>query len=107
VCRLYVDKKLLDEQVFFFDVPKNLKLFEAYIDRSVYEQLGKKWLLLHTNVLAKSVWLEHPELKNFSENNFDLLPGEYKLIELPQNINVQTFAEKLTVTCLNNLRYTR
>ncbi|WP_264847400.1 beta-mannosidase [Capnocytophaga catalasegens] len=86
----FVKVKLIDQnhQViaqdhFFFLSPKNMNLPQTQIESSIAYTQGKCILTLRSSHLAKNVFIEIPLLgAKFSDNFFDLLPNEEKVIEI-------------------------
>ena len=78
---------MVDETVYFFAKTKELLLPETTISYKMRQTDGECELTLLSPVLAKDVFIEVPlQGARFSDNFFDLLPGERKtiLITSPQ-----------------------
>lgn len=73
--------KIVDETVFFFEKTKNLLLPETTISYTMKQTDGRCELTLRSPALAKDVFIEVPlQGARFSDNFFDLLPGERKTV---------------------------
>lgn len=75
--------KLLAEKHHFFYPPKELHLPVARVRHTVKLADGKCKVILKTDQLAKDVFVEVPvQGTRFSDNFFDLLPGEKRVITM-------------------------
>ncbi len=75
--------KGLTSNLFYFTHPKELKLQDANINVVFEESNGAKIINVSTDNLAKAVYLNIPNQEVFfSDNFFDLIPGEAKKIEI-------------------------
>lgn len=73
--------RIVDETVYFFEKTKDLLLPKTTISYKVKQTDGKCELTLFTPILAKDVFIEIPlQGARFSDNFFDLLPGERKTV---------------------------
>lgn len=71
------------QDVFFFHWPNQLKLPKTSIEKNISYTNGKYTIILKSNQLAKNVFIEIPtQGAEFSDNFFDLLPNEPKIIEI-------------------------
>ncbi|NDP21283.1 MAG: glycoside hydrolase family 2 protein [Paludibacter sp.] len=87
ILKLKANNTTLAQNIFFFAQPKNLDLTKPKIISKI-EKCNKEWnISLKTNVLAKNIYLNFPDTEGFfSDNYFDLLPGEeYKITFTPNN----------------------
>ncbi|MCB0571639.1 MAG: glycoside hydrolase family 2 protein [Phaeodactylibacter sp.] len=81
--RLYENGQLLHENLYYFTEPRSLKLPAApQLTTSWAKQTdGSYALTLASNALAKNVFLSYEGVDGFfSDNYFDLLPGEQKTV---------------------------
>ena len=79
--------EVLEQAVHFFAKPKELDLPEVAVEWKVKQTDGQCELTLQTDQLAKDVFIEVPlQGVRFSDNFFDLLPGERRkvIITSPQ-----------------------
>ncbi|WP_235182576.1 glycoside hydrolase family 2 protein [Gracilibacillus boraciitolerans] len=84
------NKKLIDAVDIFFEPIKDLTLEKPNITYELIEEDGVTCAYLKSEKLAKDVWLETDKEGYFSENKFNLIPGEKKKIhffERSSNVN--------------------
>ena len=94
----------LATNLLYFDTLKNLKLETANIRFSVIK-LGKhKVIKLKSSTLCKGVFLYHPFLTDFSDNGFDLLPNEEKIIQIETELTEREIKSALIIKSLNQIR---
>ncbi len=75
--------QVIGQEIHYFDVPKNLNLPETNIQTKVKQENGKITLTLSSKRLAKDVFIEFPvQGAKFSDNFYDLLPGEKRVITI-------------------------
>lgn len=74
----------ISEELYFFTPTKNLKLPKVKIEKSIEVKDGEIKLRIKSNKLAKSLFIEVPNIQGaiLSDNFFDLLPNEERLIEI-------------------------
>ncbi len=71
----------LSQNILYFDAVKNLQLDSAVIKRTIKEIAGGYEVELTTDKLAKNIYLITPLIRGeFSDNFFDLLPGETRKV---------------------------
>ncbi|OAQ38971.1 hypothetical protein A5893_13110 [Pedobacter psychrophilus] len=76
-------KTRLARKEYFFEAEKELGLAKPEITSSIIKTGNQYFVDLKTNVLAKSVFLSLKDGDGFfSDNYFDLIPGEIKRVEL-------------------------
>ena len=75
---------ILASDHYFFDIPKNLKLSEPHISTVIKKKGHNMMIELLSEELVKNVfiWVENASLR-FSDNYFDLLPGDTIIISVP------------------------
>ena len=95
------DKKLASAQHYFVK-PKNLSLLPAIIQLDVKKENNNFLITLTSETLVKAVWLRSDTDGFFSENNFDLLPGEKKSMLFTPDQPVEQIP-KFKIQCLNNI----
>lgn len=76
---LVIDSEQIDEKKHYFVPIKDLPLQKAEITVKRLDEAGQ--FEISTDQFAKSIWLDTDERGYFSENYFDLLPGERKVVE--------------------------
>ena len=84
----------LADEVFYFAYPKDQKLPEARIETSVKKRGEAIELTLKTDKLARDIFIEVPvQGVRFSDNFFDLLPGQRKKITItsPEGYSLKDF----------------
>ncbi len=86
-------KEVLATQNYFFARPKDLALQHVTVN---VKMIDNKTLEVSADKLAKNVWLSVKEKNiHFSDNFFDLLPGEVKRITVPEPLTgneIQTYS---------------
>jgi beta-mannosidase len=97
--KFFVEGEEVAQNNHYFNTPKNLTFPDVKVK---VKQLDEKTLELTSDKLAKSVWMFLPGTINaFSDNYFDLLPGEKKLVQVEtedlksaiKNIKIQSLAD--------------
>jgi beta-mannosidase len=79
-------KQVLDTELFYFVPEKKLDLKQTDFKATVERQGDTFVLTLKTNTLAKNIYLVYEEIDgHFSDNYFDLLPGETKTVYFKPN----------------------
>ena len=84
----------LADEVFYFAYPKDQKLPEARIETSVKKRGEAIEMTLKTDKLARDIFIEVPvHGVRFSDNFFDLLPGQRKKITItsPEGYSLKDF----------------
>lgn len=84
----------LADEVFYFAYPKDQKLPEARIETSVKKRGEVIEMTLKTDKLARDIFIEVPvQGVRFSDNFFDLLPGQRKKITItsPEGYSLKDF----------------
>ncbi len=77
---------LISSSIHYFTEVKKLNLLKPELELE-YEKYTEGWILsLSTNKLAKNVYLKSDINGFFSDNYFDLIPGEIKNIEFNTDI---------------------
>ena len=84
----------LADEVFYFAYPKDQKLPEARIETSVKKRGEAIEMTLKTDKLARDIFIEVPvQGVRFSDNFFDLLPGQRKKVTItsPEGYSLKDF----------------
>ena len=84
----------LADEVFYFAYPKDQKLLEARIETSVKRRGEAIEMTLKADKLARDIFIEVPvQGVHFSDNFFDLLPGQRKKITItsPEGYSLKDF----------------
>ena len=90
-----------ETSLLYLDKPKNLKLLKGEIEKSVSKTENGFSIMLKSNVLQKDVFLFTNEKGHFSDNFFDLLPNETKVLEF---ITDSKSLNDLQIKTLNSIR---
>ena len=94
--------KVLSEEIYYFNHPKDQELPVAKVSYKVKQLDGKCEVTLSTKQLARDIFIEIPfQGARFSDNFFDLLPGQTKKIvicsdEIKKNEPVELKIRHLT-----------
>ncbi|HLO58526.1 MAG TPA: glycoside hydrolase family 2 protein [Bacteroidales bacterium] len=100
VAKLMQGKQVLAANEFYFSEPKDLSFTKADISRQVVETATGYTVTLTSTVLQKNVCLSSDEDIKFSDNYFDLLPGEKVTIQCTTSGKIENFNDKLKVISL-------
>ncbi len=74
---------VINKDQYYFNYPKDLDLPKAKITTSLKKKDGEWVMTLKSNSLAKDLFIEIPiQGARFSDNFFDLLPGETKVVTI-------------------------
>ncbi|WP_440897734.1 beta-mannosidase [Amphibacillus sp. Q70] len=79
VGELTIEKELVDRKRHYFVPTKALPLPEPKVTIKQLDSYGQ--FEISTDQFAKSIWLDTEETGYFSDNYFDLLPGERKFVQ--------------------------
>jgi beta-mannosidase len=94
--------QVIAENLFYFSEPKDLKLPVANIELNLEKCADGYNIEIKSDVLAKNVFLNTPYGDVFfSDNYFDLLPGQKKLINITTDKIIEI--EDVKILSLNNL----
>lgn len=100
--KLLKGDKLIASNVCYFSEPKDLKLLKPEITRAVKETADGYSITLTADKLVKDLYLD-TDLKGwFSDNSFDLLPGEKVTVSFKTKEKVENFGEKLKLFSLTD-----
>jgi len=97
-----LDGMILAENTIYFAAPKDLKLSTPNVDYRVRETESEFILELETNALAKNLHVSSELNNNFSNNYFDLLPGQPQIISIPKDASgdLNSFKSSITIRTL-------
>lgn len=77
------DGKVLSKEIFYFKYPKDQNLPQANIRYKIKQEDGRCEVTLQSKQLARDVFIEIPyQGARFTDNFFDLLPGETRKITI-------------------------
>lgn len=94
---LVKDDKIIDTEIHYLDEPKNLKL--PYPDINIHiRQKDRKFILEITskNLCKNLMLVSEGNAYRFSDNFFDILPGETKVINVDSDLSFDEFENKLS-----------
>jgi len=95
------------ENELYFLPAKELNLIKPEITQKITKTNDGYKVFLTTKKLAKSVFLELNETTgNFSDNYFDLMPGETKVIEFITKQKIKDFEKKIKIITLEQTYHT-
>jgi len=97
-----LDGIILAENTIYFAAPKDLKLPTPNVDYRVRETESEFILELETNALAKNLHVSSELNNNFSNNYFDLLPGQPQIISIPKDASgdLNSFKSSIAIRTL-------
>ena len=102
IAELVENGKVLSKNSFYFKPFKNLSITQPTVEYTINKTDTGFNIELKTNKLAKNVYLQIDDEKGFfSDNYFDLFPGEKVLINLNTKISEAKLNEVLTVRTLD------
>ena len=106
VVTLESNKNQLSENLFYFVPEKMLKLKNPTISTTVVPEKDGCILTLKTDVLAKNIYLNYKGIEgNYSDNYFDLLPGETKKVYFKPRNNKSDLKNNFSIkTMLDNFK---
>ena len=78
--------EVLSEEIFYFNYPKDQELPLTKVTCKTKQSNGKCEVVLSAKQLARDIFIEIPyQGARFSDNFFDLLPGQTKKIVITSN----------------------
>ena len=86
--------------LFYLTKPKNLNLISSPIEQKISKNENGFSISLSSNYLQKNIFLYSTVKGKFSDNYFDLLPGEIKKIQFTSKSNS---LENVKIKTLNEL----
>ena len=100
--KLLKGDNMLANNLCYFSEPKNLKLLKPEITRVIKETGDGYSITFSTDKLVKDLYLD-TDLKGwFSDNCFDLIPGEKRTVNFKTNEKTDNFGEKLKLVSLTD-----
>ncbi len=94
---------MLTEKNYFFALPKDLKLTDPEITTKIKATSEGYRIIVATRKLAKNIYLSIDEDGFFTENYFDLLPGEFKVVDFKTDKDIERFDKKLKIWTVNTI----
>jgi len=102
VCEMVKDGKVLSKNNLFFKPFKELKVTKPGVTYEITKAEQGFDITLKTDKLAKNVYLQMGDEEGFfSDNYFDMLPGETVTINLNSSISAEKLNEVLTLRTLD------
>ena len=96
--------KVLSEEIYYFNYPKDQELPEAQVRYKIKQWNGKCEVTLSTKQLARDIFIEIPyQGARFSDNFFDLLPGQTKKIVITSDEIKKTEPVNLKIRHLKSI----
>jgi beta-mannosidase len=102
IAEVFNENKRLDRNLMYFVRPADLLLKPVTPKTEINESGNKSMILLQSSVLVKNVFLETNTEGFFSDNYFDLLPGEPKALIFQSESPVSS-ENSFTIKSLNML----
>jgi beta-mannosidase len=100
--KLIKGDKMLASNVCYFSEPKDLKLPKSEVTKTCKETADGYSITLTTDKLVKDLYLETDLNGRFSDNCFDMLPGEKVTVLFKTADKVNNFADKLKLLSLTD-----
>lgn len=101
---LFENNTVIASNILYFTGIKNLELQEPHIAikiNTISKSISE--IILKSNILSKNVFINSPLNITLSDNFFDLLPGETKIIRINhENIKPQLLLKDIKITTLYN-----
>lgn len=98
---LVIDKTEITNTLYFFVKPKELNLIKPAIEIGKRKCSECQCFSISSDVLMKDVFLTIDNKPvRFSDNFFDLLPNQEKIIYLPKNVKIRNLEKKIKVASL-------
>ncbi len=94
----------LASRIHYFLPEKTLNLPQPQLEIVVSAQEDQFLVTVTTDSLAKNVFLHSPVVSSFSDNFFDLLPGESKTVELQANVATEEELELGVMTLAETMK---
>jgi len=103
VAELVVDGKVLSSNTLFFKPYKELEIPDPKVEYSIENVDDGFKISFSTDKLAKNIYLQIGDEKGFfSDNYFDLLPGQQTEIRLETSLSEEELREVLKIITLND-----
>ncbi len=102
---LVKNERIIDSDILYLESPKNLQL--PYPDLNMYigQKPGMFELEISTKKLCKNLMLiSEGNAFTFSDNFFDILPGETKVVKVKSDLNYEEFKDKLSYIHLQQVQ---
>lgn len=93
---------MLASNLSYFSAPKDLKVQKPVITKLVAVSEQGYSITLTSDKLVKDLYLDTDEKGMFSDNYFDLLPGEKVIVSFKTKEKTDNFGEKLKLFSLTD-----
>jgi beta-mannosidase len=105
IAKLFVKDNLVSENIHYFVLPKDLELPPSSIQHEIIENSDSYQVVLKSKNLEKDVAISIPEVSAiYSDNYFDLLPGQSRTIHVQlTRIENNVLNKGLEIRTLNNI----
>ena len=102
--RLVDSKKVIARELYFADVPKNLHLPEVTLEATIQKSGDELSVELASDKLVRNVYLYFEGCNTqFSDNYFDLLPGEKTTVSCKISEEIKVEEKELLIISLNDI----
>lgn len=98
--KLKKGKKILSSNYLYFTEPKNLELKQPEIKKEIVKTESGYSVTLSANTLVKNLYLDFDGEGKFSDNFFDLFPGESSTVHFIPNDETDNFSNRLKLFSL-------
>ncbi len=98
--RLFDDKHLFSSNILYFSPAKDQPLENPVITKIIKALPGGYSITLSTDKPARNVWLSTERKGAFSDNYFDLIPGEPQTVIFATKMKAEGFQEQLKIRTL-------
>lgn len=96
--------KILSRNILLLDLPKNMNYPQPDITSSLEKTDGGYRLRLSSKKFARAVYIATGDVKaTFSDNYFDILPGETVEIKIDTDLDLPTLKKNLTLTTMADI----
>jgi beta-mannosidase len=100
--KLLKGNQLLASNLYYFSSPKDLKLQKPVITKVVTVSDQGYSIALTSDKLVKDLYLDTDEMGRFSDNYFDLLPGEKVILGFKTKEKIDNFGDKIRLYSLTD-----
>lgn len=100
--KLLKGNQVIASNLCYFSAPKDLKLQKPAITKLVTVSEQGYSITLSSDKLARDVYLDTDEKGRFSDNYFDLLPGEKVTVNFKTKEKIENFGDKVKLFSLTD-----
>ena len=103
LAEFWVENKLVSSNLLYFKPFKDLKMNEPRVEYTIENVDNGFKIIFFTDKLAKNIYMQLGDEKGFfSDNYFDLLPGQKAEIHLDTDLSEEELREVLTIRTLDD-----